>query len=107
MTKVTYRSTRFGDVTLDVEPGTSLMAAAARAGLEGIVADCGGQCQCATCHVYVDDAYAHLVPPMSDDEDDMLEATASERTECSRLSCQLVLDETVDELVVDLPDFQR
>lgn len=107
MTKVIFRSARFGDATLDVEPGTSLMQAAAKSGLEGIVADCGGQCQCATCHVYVDEAYAHLLPPMGDDEDDMLEATASERTARSRLSCQLVVDDDVDELVVELPEHQR
>lgn len=107
MTKVTYRSAKFGDATLDVEPGTSLMQAATRAGLEGILADCGGQRQCATCHVYVDEAYTDLLPPMSEDEDDMLEATAAERTERSRLSCQLVVDESVDEVVVDIPDHQR
>jgi ferredoxin, 2Fe-2S len=107
MTKIIFRSARAGDVTLDVEPGVTLMQAAANAGLEGIVADCGGQCQCATCHVYVDDSYAQFLPPMSEDEDDMLEATASERTSRSRLSCQLVVDDNVDELVVDLPEHQR
>jgi 2Fe-2S ferredoxin len=107
MTKVTFRSAKADDVTLDVEPGVSLMQAAVKAGIDGIVADCGGQCQCATCHVYVDDTYADVLPPMSEDEDDMLEITASERTERSRLSCQLVVDENVDELVVDLPERQR
>jgi len=107
MTKVTFRSAKAEDVTLDVEPGVSLMQAAVRAGLDGIVADCGGQCQCATCHVYVDEGYDAVLPPMTDDEDDMLEVTASERTARSRLSCQLVVDENIDELVVDLPERQR
>jgi 2Fe-2S ferredoxin len=107
MTKVTFRSTKADDVTLDVAPGVSLMQAAVKAGIDGIVADCGGQCQCATCHVYVDEVYADVLPPMSEDEDDMLEVTASVRTERSRLSCQLVVDENVDELVVDLPERQR
>ena len=107
MAKVIFRSPHTGDVTLDVEPGLSLMQAAVQAGVEGILADCGGQCQCATCHVYVDEGYARLLPPMSDDEDDMLEATASARTSCSRLSCQLIVDDDVDELVVELPEHQR
>jgi 2Fe-2S ferredoxin len=107
MTKVTYRSANSDDLTVDVEPGVSLMQAGVRAGIEGIVADCGGQCQCATCHVYVEDAYADLLPPMSEDEDDMLEITASERTHRSRLSCQLVVDQHIDAVVVDVPERQR
>jgi ferredoxin, 2Fe-2S len=107
MTKVTYRSEKAGDVTLDVAPGVSVMQAAVKAGLDGILADCGGQCQCATCHVYVEEEYADLLPPMSEDEDDMLEITASERTERSRLSCQLVVNEGIEEIVVELPERQR
>lgn len=107
MTKVTFRSAAAGEVTIDVAPGVSLMQAAASAGVGGIVADCGGQCQCATCHVYVPDQYAALLPAMTEDEDDMLEMTASERTHRSRLSCQLVVDKHIDELVVEVPERQR
>jgi 2Fe-2S ferredoxin len=107
MTKATFRSPKADDVTLVVEPGVSLMQAAVKAGLDGIVADCGGQQQCATCHVYVDEAFTGLLPPMSEDEDDMLEITATERTGRSRLSCQLVASEDLEEIVVDLPERQR
>lgn len=107
MTKVIFRSATAGEFTVHVEPGVSLMHAAVQAGIDGIVADCGGQCQCATCHVYVEEAYADLLPAMSEDEDDMLEITASERTDRSRLSCQLVVDKHIDEVVVELPERQR
>lgn len=107
MTKVTFRSGSADEATIYVRPGVSLMQAAVSAGIDGILADCGGQCQCATCHVYVEDQNADLLPPMSEDEDDMLEITASERTHRSRLSCQLVVDKHIDELVVDLPERQR
>jgi 2Fe-2S ferredoxin len=107
MTKATFRAKKADDVTLVVEPGVSLMQAAVKAGLDGIVADCGGQRQCATCHVYVDEAFSGVLPPMSEDEDDMLEITATERTDRSRLSCQIVASEDIEEIVVDLPERQR
>lgn len=95
------------DIEIDVAAGESVMVAAVRAGVEGIVADCGGQCQCATCHVYVPAEFESVLPAMSEDEDDMLEITASERTARSRLSCQLVVPEGLDRLVVELPRTQR
>ena len=61
---------------------------------------------CATCHVYVDDGFAGRLPEMSSDEDEMLDATASERRPTSRLSCQIELSYELDGLVVRLPDSQ-
>ena len=89
---------------LDAGPGQSLMRAATKAGIDGIAADCGGCLSCATCHVYVDPAWAERLPPVSDDEASMLEMTAAERRPESRLSCEIMLTESLDGLVVHLPE---
>lgn len=91
---------------LDAGPGQSLMRAATKAGIDGIAADCGGCLSCATCHVYVDPAWAERLPPLSEDEASMLEMTAAERRPESRLSCEITLTDTLDGLVVHLPETQ-
>lgn len=92
--------------TLSGTAGQSLMRAATDAGLDGIKADCGGCLSCATCHVYVDEAWAARLPPPSGDEEAMLAMTAAPRQPTSRLSCQLVLGDATDGLVARLPDTQ-
>jgi 2Fe-2S ferredoxin len=91
---------------VEAAPGTSLMRAATDAGIDGIVGDCGGCLTCATCHVYVATEWTDRLPPPSDDERAMLEMTSSERTDASRLSCQIVLHEGLDGLTVRLPPTQ-
>lgn len=86
--------------------GQSLMRAAVAQGLDGIAADCGGCLSCATCHVYVDAAWLARLPPISADEVAMLEHTAAARRANSRLSCQLLIDDSLDGLVVTMPDTQ-
>ena len=88
------------------KPGQSLMRAAIEAGMEGIKADCGGLMTCATCHVYVDEAWAERLPEPSFDENAMLDLTAAERRPTSRLSCQIVLDAELSGLTAGLPDTQ-
>jgi 2Fe-2S ferredoxin len=73
---------------LDVPVGTVLMEAIRDAGIDELLALCGGCCSCATCHVYVDPAFAGALPPMSVDEGELLDGTGH-RTEASRLSCQV------------------
>jgi ferredoxin, 2Fe-2S len=90
---------------VEVPVGVSVMKAAVNNGVPGIVAECGGSCMCATCHVYVA-TQAHPLPPLSADEDEMLDVAAAERRPTSRLSCQLVLTDDLDELVVDVPETQ-
>ncbi|RKT54656.1 2Fe-2S iron-sulfur cluster-binding protein [Saccharothrix australiensis] len=92
--------------TVDVAAGTSVMQGAIRHDVAGIVAECGGNTMCATCHVYVDEADADRLGPVSPDEDEMLEATASPRTAASRLSCCVVVDDDLDGLTVHLPEEQ-
>ena len=82
------------------------MQAAVFYGVDGIVAECGGSCMCATCHVYVREDQLAKAPSMEADEDAMLEGTASPRRPNSRLSCQLVVSPEMDGLVVDLPETQ-
>jgi ferredoxin, 2Fe-2S len=92
--------------SLDAAPAQSLMRAAVAAGLDGIKADCGGMMTCATCHVYVDAAWAARLPAPSQDEEAMLEMTAAPRRSTSRLSCQIALDGDLDGLTVTMPDTQ-
>jgi ferredoxin, 2Fe-2S len=91
--------------SVDAAVGASIMRAAVGAGIDGIVAECGGNAMCATCHVYVADA--EQLPPMTPVEDELLEATAAERRPDSRLSCQLPVTEELDGLVVALPETQE
>lgn len=79
------------------EEGISLMEAIRNAGLDELLALCGGCCSCATCHVFVDPATFARLPAMSGDEDDLLDSSDA-RSPLSRLSCQIILDETVVEL---------
>lgn len=92
--------------TVRAEAGRTLMEAAIENGVPGIVAECGGACSCATCHVYVGDGHPELVGPRDPFEDEMLTGTAAEREADSRLSCQIRLEAGLDGLVVRVPDRQ-
>ena len=106
MPKITYISHSGAKRTIDVPEGDSVMEGAVQNGVEGIVAECGGNCQCATCHVYVDEASLGLLDPMDEDQDAMLGSTAAERKPNSRLSCQIRVTAKRDGLVVHTPDRQ-
>ncbi|MFY7962838.1 MAG: 2Fe-2S iron-sulfur cluster-binding protein [Elsteraceae bacterium] len=91
---------------LTVSNGSTVMRAAIQNDLPGIDAECGGCLSCATCHVYVDPAFADRLPPMSEDEDDLLSGVSAERQPTSRLSCQLTMTDALDGLIVRIPDRQ-
>jgi 2Fe-2S ferredoxin len=91
---------------VEIADGESAMQAATRHGLDGILAECGGNAMCATCHVYVDESWLGRLPAMADDEDALLDGTAAERRPTSRLSCQIKLTPELDGLVVKLPERQ-
>jgi 2Fe-2S ferredoxin len=103
---VTYIDFAGSEHKLELAAGESVMQGAVNNGIDGIVAECGGGLACATCHCYVDEAWLDKVGEPSAAEQDMLEAASSERRPNSRLSCQLVVDETLDGLVVRLPETQ-
>lgn len=91
--------------TLEVSPGTTLMQAAVDNGIEGIVAECGGCCSCATCRCYIDSEWADRLEPPSDMEQAML-AGEDHGQANARLSCQITLTEDLDGLTVYIPESQ-
>lgn len=92
---------------VEADAGVNVMRAAVENDVNGIVGECGGQAMCATCHVFVREPYLAKLPPIGDDEEEMLECTASPRdARRSRLGCQLTLDADLDEVEVDVPEFQ-
>jgi 2Fe-2S ferredoxin len=91
--------------TVDAIVGKSLMFTAVAHLIDGVVADCGGFCTCATCHVYIDNQEQFDLPSPSTDEVDMLEC-ASEPQANSRLSCQIEITTALDGLVVEVPASQ-
>jgi 2Fe-2S ferredoxin len=107
MPKVVYVSASGQAREVDVPIGTTVMAAALKNGIDGIVAECGGVCMCSTCHVFVDEEYFGRLPPAQDTEESVLEISAEERRPNSRLSCQIKVTEDLDGLIVRLPGRQR
>lgn len=92
---------------VDVPVGENVMRGALYNGVLGIVGECGGGLSCATCHVYIDDAWTEKVGgPASEAESELLQAAACEVRPCSRLSCQIEMTPELDGLVVHLPENQ-
>jgi ferredoxin, 2Fe-2S len=91
-------------ITADVPEGQSLMEAAVAAGVPHVTGDCGGNLACATCHVCVDPAWVERTENPGDFEDAMLDATEAERTERSRLSCQIMMTAALDGIVLAVPE---
>lgn len=87
--------------TIEASAGVSVMEAIRDNGFDELLALCGGCCSCATCHVYVDPAFADKVNALSEDENDLLDST-DHRTDMSRLSCQLELSDALDGLKVTI-----
>jgi ferredoxin, 2Fe-2S len=103
--RVTYIEPGGAERVVDVRAGTTAMEAAVDNDVTGIVAECGGACSCATCHVYVDPAWADRLPPPDPQESGMLECVL-DRRDTSRLSCQIVLTPALDGLVLRVADEQ-
>ena len=96
--------TRTGETHhITAEPGLSVMEAIRDAGVDELLALCGGCCSCATCHVHVDAARADALPPMGEDENDLLDASRH-RTTSSRLACQLRCGPLLDGLVIRIAE---
>jgi 2Fe-2S ferredoxin len=105
MTKVVFIESSGAERDVEAIDGASLTSAAVANRVEGILADCGGACSCATCHVHVDPTWFARVGPASTLEGSMLEY-AAELQETSRLSCQLTVTPDLDGLVVRIPATQ-
>ena len=95
-------TTREGETSeIEVESGLTVMEAIRDNGFDELLALCGGCCSCATCHVHVDPAFADKLPPVSEDEDDLLDSS-DHRSEHSRLSCQIPFGDDLDGLKVTI-----
>ena len=105
MAKITYIEFSGKSHTVDVENGLTVMEGAVQNDIPGIDADCGGAMACATCHVYVKEDWFNKVPSKTEGEDDMLDQ-AYEPKKNSRLSCQLIISDELDGLIVNLPEKQ-
>ena len=105
MPKITYIEHTGESRTVDAEIGSTVMETAIKNMVPGIEAECGGACACATCHVYVDEAWSDTVGPPSSMEEDMLDFAFDVRP-TSRLSCQIKVTEALDGLVVTTPERQ-
>ena len=107
MGQVTYVAADGNRTTVEVADGENVMRGALYNQVDGIIGECGGGLACATCHCYVDAAWADaLGEPASREEGELLEAASAERRPTSRLSCQIVMEPAYDGLVVHLPDTQ-
>lgn len=106
MPKVTFIDHTGTKHSVDVPAGESLMRAAVDNNIRGIDGDCGGQCACATCHVFVEAPWAGLLSGRSATEESMLEFTA-ERRDSSRLACQIYMSDALDGIEVTMPEGQH
>ena len=105
MPKITYIDNQDNSRTIEVEKGLSVMEGAIQNGIPGIDADCGGSMACATCHVYVQEKWLNKLPKAEDAEIDMIDM-AHEPKKNSWLSCQLIVSDDLDGLVVKTPEKQ-
>ncbi|MCB2045446.1 MAG: 2Fe-2S iron-sulfur cluster binding domain-containing protein [Novosphingobium sp.] len=89
------------ETSVDADNGVSVMEAIRDNGFDELLALCGGCCSCATCHIFIDPAFADKMPAMSDDENDLLDSS-DHRNETSRLSCQITVSDDLDGLKVTI-----
>ena len=102
MPKINYINSEGNSKTVEVENGLSVMEGAVQNGVPGIDADCGGSMACATCHVYVEENWLNKLPKAEDAEIDMIDM-AYEPKKNSRLSCQLIVSDELDGLIITTP----
>ena len=105
MPKIIFKDHSGTARAIDAELGSTVMEVAIRNNIPGIEAECGGACACATCHVYVEEAWRDKVGPPSPMEEDMLDFGFDVRPN-SRLSCQIKVRDELDGLVVSIPERQ-
>ena len=105
MARITFIQPDGTEQTVDGEPGLTVMEVAKMNLIEGIEAECGGACACATCHVFVDDAWKEKAGAPNQMEEDMLDFAYDVRP-TSRLSCQIRITPELDGLIVRIPEKQ-
>ncbi len=105
MPKINYKDKDGNNKIIEVETGLSVMEGAIQNDIPGIDADCGGSMACATCHVYVEEKWFDKLPKAEDAEVDMIDM-AYEPKKNSRLSCQLIVTDELEGLIVTTPEKQ-
>ena len=105
MPKATFIQHDGTEESIEIRIGMSLMQGAMQENIEGIEAECGGCCMCATCHVYVNEEWLDKVGTTNPTEEAML-SLSTDRKDNSRLSCQIPVTEDLDGLIVTTPEFQ-
>ena len=106
MVKITYVDASGIRQTIDAKPGQSVMESAVKNNVPGITADCGGSCACATCRVYVDEAWREVLGPPTEMEQSMIEYSGDPMPGV-RLSCQIKVTQDLEGLVVHTPEHQH
>ena len=106
MAKIKYIEHNGKEHVVDVKPGMTVMEGAVKNLIPGIDADCGGACACATCHVYVDNAWVGKIEPMQEMEKTMLDFAEGVESN-SRLSCQIKITDALDGFIVRMPKSQH
>lgn len=106
MPKLTFVSPSGERMEFDVNGPNSAMNVARLNGVDGIEAECGGALACGTCHVYVDEQDINKLPDASDAENEMLELVAADRKSTSRLCCQIEVTDSVENIVLHIPETQ-
>ena len=105
MPRVTFIEFNGTEHTVDANSGESLMLAAVNNGVPGIDADCGGACACGTCHCFIAEDWSELAGTADPMEESML-SMRPDRTEASRLSCQIQVSDAMEGMVIRLPEYQ-
>ena len=105
MDKIIYNTHDDKTHIIDVQNGLTVMEGAVQNDIPGIDADCGGGMACATCHVYINEDWLDKLPKKEDGEEDMLDMAYEPKTN-SRLSCQLIVNDDLDGLIVNIPSKQ-
>lgn len=105
MPTVTYIQANGESHEVELDVGTSLMQGAVDNMIDGILAECGGCCSCATCHCYIEESWQDKVDPASEMETDLLDCVTDPK-DTSRLSCQVKVTDALDGLIVHLPESQ-
>jgi ferredoxin, 2Fe-2S len=103
MTKITVISRDGTAKDVEAANGLSLMEIIRDDGFDELLALCGGCCSCATCHVHIDPAFADKIPAMTEDENDLLDSS-DHRNETSRLSCQVMVSDAIDGMIVTIAE---
>ena len=102
MTKVVFVSPAGESQSIDVLPGLTLMEAAVQNGIVGIDGDCGGSCNCGTCHVWIDEAWLSKLTPSQSIETNMIEGLVAAQPN-SRLCCQIKISSAMDGMILRIP----